>query len=77
MVAPKLGPFVVFHPACFTCSACKELLGEISATCVWPYQDYVVTVDLTYCVYKDQVYCEYSANNFHVYFHVLLPLKTN
>ena len=29
VVAPKLGPFVVFHPACFTCSACKELLGEI------------------------------------------------
>ena len=58
VVAPKLGPFVVFHPACFTCSACKELLGEISATSVWPYQDYFVTVDLTYCVYKDQVYCE-------------------
>ena len=58
VVAPKLGPFVVFHPACFTCSACKELLGEISAPSVWLYQDYCVAVDLTYCVYKDQVYCE-------------------
>ena len=28
VVAPKLGPFALFHPACFTCHTCKELLGE-------------------------------------------------
>ena len=27
VVAPKLGP-LLFHPACFTCYTCKELLGE-------------------------------------------------
>ena len=27
VVAPKLGP-LLFHPACFTCFTCKELLGE-------------------------------------------------
>lgn len=41
VVAPKLGPHVLYHPACFTCSACNELL-----------------VDLTYCVYQDQLFCE-------------------
>ena len=28
VVAPKLGPVVLFHPACFTCHTCKELLGQ-------------------------------------------------
>ena len=32
VVAPKLGPFVHFHPACFTCYTCKELLGESQST---------------------------------------------
>ena len=41
VVAPKLGPHILFHPSCFTCSSCRELL-----------------VDLTYCVYQDQLYCE-------------------
>ena len=41
VVAPKLGPFVVYHPGCFTCHTCRELL-----------------VDLTYCVYQDNLYCE-------------------
>ena len=41
VVAPKLGPHVLWHPACFSCSACSELL-----------------VDLTYCVYQDQLFCE-------------------
>ena len=30
VVAPKLGPSVLFHPACFTCHTCKELLGQSS-----------------------------------------------
>ena len=41
VVAPKLGPHILFHPSCFTCTSCRELL-----------------VDLTYCVFQDQLYCE-------------------
>ena len=44
VVAPKLGPFVVFHPACFTCSACKELLGEV--------EQILTLLILTHCCYS-------------------------
>ena len=40
VVAPKLGPFVVFHPSCFTCHTCKELLVDLT---------YCVHQDLLYC----------------------------
>ena len=29
VVAPKLGLLVVFHPGCFVCRTCKELLGAL------------------------------------------------
>ena len=34
VVAPKLGPVLLFHPACFTCHTCKELLGESELSAV-------------------------------------------
>ncbi|XP_023341603.1 protein espinas [Eurytemora carolleeae] len=38
--APKL-PTNLYHPGCFTCTQCQELL-----------------VDLTYCTYENNLYCE-------------------
>ncbi|KAJ8932080.1 hypothetical protein NQ314_014957, partial [Rhamnusium bicolor] len=38
--APRLGSSV-WHPSCFKCSTCDDLL-----------------VDLAYCVYEDNIYCE-------------------
>ena len=32
VVAPKLGPFTVFHPACFTCTTCHRPLDPATAT---------------------------------------------
>ena len=63
VLAPKLGPFVLFHPACFTCHTCKELLGEATVSSLQSpveCRDLIicVSVDLTYCVYQDHLYCE-------------------
>ena len=41
VLAPKFGDGVAWHPGCFVCYTCQNLL-----------------VDLTYCVYEDQIYCE-------------------
>ena len=61
VVAPKLGPVLLFHPACFTCHTCKELLGESELSVSSGYHSNdggCVSVDLTYCVYQDHLYCE-------------------
>ncbi|XP_043215188.1 prickle planar cell polarity protein 3-like isoform X2 [Amphibalanus amphitrite] len=40
VIAPRFGD-VTWHPACFVCHTCDQLL-----------------VDLTYCVYDEEIYCE-------------------
>ncbi|KAF2345264.1 Zinc finger LIM-type [Trinorchestia longiramus] len=34
VVAPRLGDYVAWHPACFTCGTCNELLVDL-VYCVW------------------------------------------
>ncbi|XP_018016419.2 uncharacterized protein LOC108673145 [Hyalella azteca] len=34
VVAPRLGDYVAWHPACFTCNTCNELLVDL-VYCVW------------------------------------------
>lgn len=48
IVAPKLGENVCFHPSCFQCSICQELLVDLT---------YCVRDDILYCErhYADQI----------------------
>lgn len=48
IIAPKLGEDVCFHPSCFQCSVCEELLVDLT---------YCVRDDVLYCErhYAEQI----------------------
>lgn len=48
IIAPKLGEDVCFHPSCFSCSECDELLVDLT---------YCVRDDILYCErhYAEQI----------------------
>lgn len=72
VVTPRFGGQILWHPACFTCHTCEELLvsKDPPPTLVRGFPEtfqgrsspsgtavHIFQVDLTYCIHNEQLYC--------------------